>query len=160
MIEILNDHRNLMYFRTSQDLNRWQGCWSLWLARFNFRLVHRPGQHSMKPDALSPQVDHRMGDEDNRDQVMLLAEKFKAEPSRVEPNQTKPSQSIVADRDGPSQVTLEGEGTEFLERVCNCADREDAVVRALKELNTGKGLCHEERMAWYSIEVESMSPWM
>jgi len=43
----------------------------------------------------------------------------------------------------PSQVTLEGEGTEFLERVHNCADREDA-VRALKELNTGKGLHCEE----------------
>ena len=50
----------------------------------------------------------------------------------------------MADGDTPSQVTLEGEGTEFLERVCNCADREDMVVRALKELNTGKGLHHEE----------------
>ena len=50
----------------------------------------------------------------------------------------------MADGDGPSQVTLEGEGTEFLERVFNCTDREDAVVRSLKELNTGKGLCCEE----------------
>src|SRR5882724_2639736 len=85
-----------------------------------------------------------MGDEDNRDQVMLSAEKFKAELSRAELNQTEPSQSIVADRDSPSQVTLEGEGTKFLERVHNCTDREDAVVRALKELNTSKGLHHEE----------------
>src|SRR5882724_3230617 len=80
-----------------------------------------------------------MGDEDNQDQVMLSAKRFKAEP-----NQTEPSHSIVADGDGPSQVTLEGEGTKFLERVHNCADREDAVVRALKELNMGKGLCCEE----------------
>jgi len=50
----------------------------------------------------------------------------------------------VADGDGPSQVTLEGEGTKFLERVHNCADREGAVVRALKELNTGNGLHREE----------------
>ena len=50
----------------------------------------------------------------------------------------------MADGDSPFQVTLEGEGTEFLERVHNCADREDAVVRALKELNTGKGSCCEE----------------
>jgi len=28
--------------------------------------------------------------------------------------------------------------------VQNCADQEDLVIRALKELNTGKGLCHEE----------------
>jgi len=29
MIEILNDHRNLTYFRTSQNLNCQQACWSL-----------------------------------------------------------------------------------------------------------------------------------
>ena len=52
-IEILNDHRNLTYFRTSQNLNRQEARWSLWLARFDFTLVHRPGRHSMKPDALS-----------------------------------------------------------------------------------------------------------
>src|SRR5882724_5860417 len=52
-IEILNDHRNLTYFRTSQNLNHQQASWSLWLARFDFTLVHRPGRHLMKPDALS-----------------------------------------------------------------------------------------------------------
>ena len=66
----------------------------------------------------------------------------------------------MADGETHYQVTLKGEGTEFLERVHNCADREDTVVRALKELNTGKGLCCKKRMAWYSIEVESMFPWM
>jgi len=29
IIEILNDHRNLRYFWTSQNLNHWQACWSL-----------------------------------------------------------------------------------------------------------------------------------
>ena len=52
-IEIMNDHRNLTYFRTSQNLNCQQARWSLWLARFDFTLVHQPGRHSMKPDALS-----------------------------------------------------------------------------------------------------------
>src|SRR5882724_5420186 len=64
-IEILNDHRNLTYFQTSQDLNRWEASWSLWLARFDVHLVHRPGWHSTKPDALSHQADHQVGDEDN-----------------------------------------------------------------------------------------------
>jgi len=47
-------------------------------------------------------------------------------------------------------------GNQFLERVHNCADREDAVVKSPERADTGKGLCHEkvERMAWYSIEVE------
>ena len=39
-IEILNDHRNLTYFRTSQNLNCRQAHWSLWLARSDFTLVH------------------------------------------------------------------------------------------------------------------------
>jgi len=71
MIEILNDHSNLTYFWTSQDLNHQQAMLVLWLERFNFHLVHRPGHHSMKPDGLSCQADHQVGDEDNRDQVML-----------------------------------------------------------------------------------------
>jgi len=81
MIEILNDHRNLTYFQMSQDLNRQQAHWSLWLARFDLHLVHRPGWHSTKPDALLHQVDHQMGDKDSQDQVMLSAEMFKAETS-------------------------------------------------------------------------------
>jgi len=47
-------------------------------------------------------------------------------------------------QDSPIQVIIEGEGSTFLERVQNCAGQEDSVVRALKELNIGKGLCHEE----------------
>ena len=39
-IEVLNDHRNLMYFRMSQNLNHWQAHWSLWFTWFNFSLVH------------------------------------------------------------------------------------------------------------------------
>jgi len=37
------------------------------------------------------------------------------------------------------------------------------VVRALKELNTGKDLCHEEMQekdVWYSIEIEVYVPQM
>ena len=51
-IEILNDH-NLTYFRTAQNLNRCQACWSLYLSHFDFALIHRPGRNSAKPDALS-----------------------------------------------------------------------------------------------------------
>jgi len=57
-IEILNDHWNLTYFRESQNLNHRQACWSLFLSRFDFLLIHRPEQHSVKPDALPCQTDH------------------------------------------------------------------------------------------------------
>jgi len=39
-MEILNDHRNLMYFRTSQNLNCQQAHWSLWITWFDFSLVN------------------------------------------------------------------------------------------------------------------------
>jgi len=41
--EIWTDHKNLQYFRTSQNLNRRQAQWSLYLSRFDFSLHHRPG---------------------------------------------------------------------------------------------------------------------
>ena len=96
----------------------------------------------MKPDALSRRVDHQPEEGDNRDQVMLSAECFHL--SRTEaladiPCQTsRPSESIAANADSLSQVTIEGEGTTFLQQVRDCADWEDSVIRALKELHRGR----------------------
>src|SRR5882672_2187732 len=80
MIEILNDHRNLMYFWESQNLNCRQAHWSLFLSRFDFSLIHRPWQHASKPDTLSCWTDHLTKEEDNHDQVMLPADKFNESP--------------------------------------------------------------------------------
>src|SRR6266481_9227559 len=35
MIEILNDHKNLIYFRMAQTLNWCQACWPLYLSHFD-----------------------------------------------------------------------------------------------------------------------------
>src|SRR5882672_10694967 len=70
-IEILNNHRNLTYFRESQNLNCQKAHWALFLSRFDFSLIHRPRQHSAKPDALLHRMDHLTKEEDNQDQVML-----------------------------------------------------------------------------------------
>ena len=51
--EVWTDHKNLEYFRTAKKLNWRQACWSLFLARFDFVLHHRPGRSMGKPDALS-----------------------------------------------------------------------------------------------------------
>src|SRR5882724_8435940 len=56
----------------------------------------------------------------------------------------RPSESITVTGDGPSRVTIKGEGITFLQWVRDCADWEDSVVQALKELHGGKGLHHEE----------------
>jgi len=53
LVEIWTDHKNLEYFMTAKKLNHRQARWSLYLAHFNFKLVHRPGHSMGKPDALS-----------------------------------------------------------------------------------------------------------
>src|SRR6266481_398194 len=77
-IEILNDHKNLTYFRMAQTLNHRQARWSLYLSQFDYSLAHRAGKHLAKPDALSRCVDHQIEGEDNEDQLMLLLEHFEA----------------------------------------------------------------------------------
>ena len=62
-IEILNDHQNLTYFHTAQNLNCCQASWSLYLSCFDFELIYCPGHHSAKPDALSRCVDHKWGED-------------------------------------------------------------------------------------------------
>ena len=52
-IEIFNDHQNLTYFHSAQNMNHCQVCWSLYLSCFDFELIHHPLWHSAKPDALS-----------------------------------------------------------------------------------------------------------
>src|SRR5467141_3687982 len=113
-IEVLNNHRNLTYFRESQNLNRWQARWSFFLSRFDFSLIHRPGRHSAKPDALSHRKDHLTEEEDNQDQVMLPAERFD--------KSSEPNESVAVTEDNPTLVTLEGEEGGFLESVHDCAD--------------------------------------
>jgi len=70
-VEIWTDHKNLEYFMTAKKLNRHQARWSLYLARFDFKLIHRPGRSMGKPDALSWRPDHGKGASDNEDVVLL-----------------------------------------------------------------------------------------
>jgi len=48
-VEIWTDHKNLEYFMTAKKLNHRQAWWSLYLARFDFKLVHRPGHSIQTP---------------------------------------------------------------------------------------------------------------
>src|ERR1700727_1527629 len=42
--QIWSDHRNLVYFKKPQDLNRGQADWVSKLQEYNFKLYHRPGR--------------------------------------------------------------------------------------------------------------------
>jgi len=59
---------------TAKKLNRRQARWSLYLARFDFKLTHRPGRSMEKPDVLSWRPDHGKGTSNNEDVVLLRLE--------------------------------------------------------------------------------------
>ena len=69
--EVWTDHKNLEYFQTAKKLNRRQARWSLFLARFDFVLHHRPGKSMGKPNALSRRADHGTGSDDNFNITLL-----------------------------------------------------------------------------------------
>ena len=59
---------------TAKKLNCHQAHWSLYLARFDFKLIHRPGCFMGKPDVLSQRLDHGKEASDNKDIVLLRPE--------------------------------------------------------------------------------------
>src|SRR5271168_3146578 len=72
MTIIYSNHKNLTYFRTAQKLNRQQARWSLYLSKFNVKLVHLPGSKMIQSDALSRWPNHGIGvEQDNEDMVSL-----------------------------------------------------------------------------------------
>jgi len=73
-VEIWTNYKNLEYFMTAKKLNHCQARWSLYLARFDFKLTHCPGCSMGKPDALSQKPDHGKGTSDNEDMVLLRPE--------------------------------------------------------------------------------------
>ena len=73
--EIWMDHKNLEYFISSQNLNRRQVRWALYLSRFNFMLKHVPGSKMGKADRLSRRSDWKKGREgDNKERTLLKPE--------------------------------------------------------------------------------------
>ena len=52
-IDVVTDHKNLIYFSGSKLLTRRQACWSEYLAQFNLLIRFRPGHLGKKPNALT-----------------------------------------------------------------------------------------------------------
>jgi len=75
-VEIWTDHKNLEYFMTAKKLNCRQARWSLYLARFDFKLTHQPGCSIGKPDALLQRPDHGKETSNNKDVILLRPELF------------------------------------------------------------------------------------
>jgi len=73
-VEIWIDHKNLEYFMMAKKLNCCQAHWSLYLACFDFKLIHCPERCIGKPDILSQRLDHSNGASNNEDVVLLRLE--------------------------------------------------------------------------------------
>ena len=70
-VEIWMDHKNLEYFMTAKKLNRRQARWSLYLACFDFKLIHHPGHSMGKSNVLLWRPDHGNGASNNEDVILL-----------------------------------------------------------------------------------------
>jgi hypothetical protein len=70
-IEIWMDHQNLQYFCKPHKLNHQQARWISELSEYKFRLVHKAGKSMGKADALSRMTGLEMGENNNKDIVLL-----------------------------------------------------------------------------------------
>jgi len=56
-IEVLTDHKNLIYFTTSKVLNKRQVRWSELLGQYKFKITYTPGKDNTTADGLSRRPD-------------------------------------------------------------------------------------------------------
>jgi len=109
--EIWTDHRNLEYFMEAKKLNRRQARWTLYLSRFDFKLIHKPEPTMGKADALSRRADHKKGVEhDNENVTLLKPEFFKVRALR------------------------QGHEESILSKIRKSKDLDESVVKAVEEL--------------------------
>ena len=71
-MQVFTDHKNLTYFCQPQALNRWQACWLIDLADFDFKMIHVPGKLLAGPDTLSCQPDLLPSNDTDNNGVTLL----------------------------------------------------------------------------------------
>ena len=73
-VQVFTDHKNFMYFRQAQHLNRRQARWLVDLADFDLKFIHIPGTSLTSLDALSRQPDLCPDTTDDNSEVTLLPE--------------------------------------------------------------------------------------
>jgi len=111
--EIWTDHKNLEYFMSSQNLNRRQARWALYLSRFNFTLKHVPGSKMGKADRLSRRSDWEEGGEgDNEERTLLKPEWVQ----RIQAGE------VIVER------------IDILEKIRKSEAKDDEVIKAVEEI--------------------------
>ena len=60
-VQIYTDHKNLLYWTTTKELNRRQVRWLETLASYDFKITHVRGTENGRADALSRRLDYMEG---------------------------------------------------------------------------------------------------
>ena len=115
--EIWTDHRNLEYFMSAKKLNRRQAHWALYLSRFDFKLIHKPGSSMAKADSLSRRPDHKKGVEHDNENVTLLKPEFFKVRAMMQ-----------------GHLLIEGQEQSLLRKVREAKDFDESIVKAVEEL--------------------------
>lgn len=104
-IIVLSDHERLQRFMVAQQLTRRQYRWMVKLSEFAFKIIHRPGRLSGKPDALSRRSDYAIvhGDEVHKQNFLQLFEKVEVDALHVV-NQDKAWIKTVVEETSKSQL--------------------------------------------------------
>ena len=86
-VQVVTDHKNLLYFTSTRTLNRRQARWSIFLADYDFDITFRPGSRHSKADALSRRSEFvpRPGDKtyDQQSQCMLTPDQVQISAAYV-----------------------------------------------------------------------------
>jgi hypothetical protein len=68
---VLSDHDNFWHFKVPQTIGQWMARWTLYLSKFNIKLVHIPGKKNIQADSLSQRPDLCPQGTDNEDVIVL-----------------------------------------------------------------------------------------
>ena len=135
-INILSDHKNLLYFASARTLTRRQARWSLFLSRFNFFIIYRPGRLGGKPDALSRRSDLKPEGVDNAEHTLLSPEIFRVKAMKRGATRIQGDRGLL--KELRKSRAYDEELVEAIERVKSGAPR--ALKKGLEEWNTEDGL--------------------
>jgi hypothetical protein len=81
---IFSDHKNLLWFTETKVYNRRQARWAEKLAKFDFKIIFRPGKRGGKPDALSRRPDYTLG-KDTGERTMTFLKPEQVDTSLLDP---------------------------------------------------------------------------
>jgi hypothetical protein len=73
---VLSDNDNLRHFKVLQTIGHWMAWWTLYLSKFDIKLVHIPGKKNIQADSLLWRPDLCPQGTDNKDVIVFLEHLF------------------------------------------------------------------------------------